>query len=86
MAQVGTVPVTLRTVIRSADFVRGFKEAKAGKPINYDYSPKDTNGLWQYERGRQFGLIFDGKLKSGNRILYRAELELSNAIFNKIII
>jgi len=46
MAQVATVPVSLRSIIRSAHFVRGFKDAQKGKPFNYDYSPNDANGIW----------------------------------------
>jgi hypothetical protein len=80
MAQVATVPVSLRSIIRSAHFVRGFKDAQTGKPFNYDYSPNDANGFWQYERGRHFGFVYAGSLKNGNTVLRSAEVAFCKAL------
>lgn len=34
--------------------------------------PGETNDRWQYERGRQFGLIYSGAVKDGGRVRWQA--------------
>jgi len=66
--QVKTVARKATAAMRSAPFGLGFREARKGKPLNYDAFPRDTNAQWQYERGRLFAHIFAGKLKVNNKL------------------
>jgi hypothetical protein len=86
MKQVKTRNVTCKSIIRNKEFVRGFKEIKEGKPFDYDFCPYDPNDLWAYERGRLFGLVFDGPIKSGNRVLQSAQFAFSQAYWNGSVI
>jgi hypothetical protein len=88
MSQLRTVNVKLESVMRAAAFVKGFKEGQARKPINYDsfIETRDTNKQWQYERGRQFGLIFDGALKDGARITWAAKAAYREAVWTRAVI
>ena len=85
MRQVPTESGKPESAMRSAPFVRGFKEARAGKPLNYEAFPF-TNDQWQYERGRAFALIFDGALKDGARLTYDARRAFHNALRERVII
>jgi hypothetical protein len=82
--QVKTKTTTIKGIMRSAPFVRGFNEARTGVALDYD-AYADTNHQWSYERGRQFGLIFDGPLKFKNTVNLGAALQLSLAIGRKEI-
>lgn len=82
--QVQTKNTTIKGIMRSAPFVRGFSEARVGVALDYD-AYTDTNKQWAYERGRQFGLIFNGPLKKGNAINMGAALQFSLAIGRKEI-
>ena len=55
--QVITSSVSLRTIMKTALFNQGVKEARQGKPFNYD-AGKTLNEQWAYERGRLFGMRF----------------------------
>lgn len=84
--QVQTKPTTTTTaVIRSRAFVQGFNEVKAGKPLNYD-AFLDSNDQWNYERGRQFALLFNGALKKGAKVTMSAALMLGVELHRKSII
>ena len=86
MAQYIPKSVSIKSVIRRASFVRGFTEAKSGKPFDYDYAPADTNDLWAYERGRQFAFTYKGQLKSRNKVLFSAEFAFGKSyLANEII-
>jgi len=86
----GQIKTTLSTLkssmIRSA-FVRGFKEARKGLPMDYDCygAGHETNARWQYERGRQLAIIYSGELKQGNRVTYAAQQAMGDAIYNQWI-
>ena len=82
--QVKTKTTTIKGIMRSAPFVRGFTEARKGVALDYD-AYADTNQQWSYERGRQFGMIFDGPLKIGQSVNLGAALQLSLAIGRKEI-
>lgn len=82
--QVQTKNTTCRAIIRTKAFVTGFNEVRSGKPFNYD-AYRDSNDQWNYERGRQFALIFKGKLKDGAKVTWGAELNLSLALSQKSI-
>lgn len=84
--QVQTKLTTTAAVIRSSAFVKGFSEVKKGKPLNYDAYPYDTNKQWDYERGRQFALLFMGKIKNGAKVTYSAEMMLGIELARKSII
>ena len=84
--QIQTKNTTTTAVIRSRAFVQGFNEVKAGKPLNYDAYPYDTNKQWDYERGRQFALLFNGKIKNGARVTHSAELMFGVELHRKSII
>ena len=61
--QVTTKSVSLRTIMKTALFNRGVKEAREGKPFNYD-AGNTLNEQWAYERGRLFGTRFkEGSVK-----------------------
>jgi hypothetical protein len=83
--QIQTKPTTTTAVIRSRAFVRGFNEVKAGKPLNYD-AFLDSNDQWNYERGRQFALLFNGALKKGAKVTMSAALMLGVELHRKSII
>jgi hypothetical protein len=83
-AQVKTKYGKAETAMRCAAFVKGFKEARAGKPLNYEAFPV-TNDQWNYERGRQFALIFDGALKNGAKLTWQARDAMQDALVNQFI-
>lgn len=85
--QVRTTSITIRSVMTRASFVRGFKEAREGIPMNYDCygGEHETNARWQYERGRQLGCIYSGHLKRGNRVTFAAEQAMNDALYNQWI-
>ena len=84
--QVPTKNTTCTAVIRSSAFVKGFGEVKAGKPLNYDAYPCDCNKQWDYERGRQFALLFNGALKKGAKVTMSAAVMLGVELHRKSII
>jgi len=69
--QVSTKTCTLRSVMRSAAFTKGHKDALHGKPFDYDAYP-DTNDQWAYERGRLFAMVYKYPVKDGKTITYDA--------------
>jgi hypothetical protein len=83
--QIQTKSTTTTAVIRSRAFVQGFNEVKAGKPLNYD-AFLDSNDQWNYERGRQFALCFNGVLKRGAKVSQAAAWSLGLELHNKSII
>jgi hypothetical protein len=84
--QVETRSIKISTIIRSAAFVRGYKEALAGKPFDYGYNPADPSDLWAYERGRQFSLIWNGPLKHGNKVTVSAIYQYHCAMIDGLMI
>ncbi|CAB4156594.1 hypothetical protein UFOVP1417_10 [uncultured Caudovirales phage] len=83
--QVQTKNTTTTAVIRSRAFVLGFNEVKTGRPLNYD-AFRDANDQWNYERGRQFALCFNGVLKRGAKVSQAAAWSLGLELHNKSII
>lgn len=84
--QIATKTTTTTAVIRSSAFVKGFGEVKKGKPLNYDAYPYDSNKQWDYERGRQFALCFNGALKNGSKVTHSAALMFGVELHRKSII
>lgn len=69
---------TAKSIIHKAAFVRGFKEARMGIPLNYD-AYDDIKDMESYERGRMFACVFQGELKDGKRVLWSAQNALYKA-------
>lgn len=82
--QVKTANTTCKAVIRSKAFVTGFNEVRIGKPFNYD-AFRDANDQWNYERGRQFAMIFPGKIKHGATVSQAAAWSLGLALSTNVI-
>jgi len=64
--QVSTSNVTFKSVMKTALFNLGVKEAREGKPFNYD-AGNTLNEQWAYERGRLFGTRFKQGSVKGER-------------------
>ena len=64
--QVSTSTVTFKSVMKTALFNLGVKEAREGKPFNYD-AGASLNEQWAYERGRLFGMRFKQGSVKGER-------------------
>jgi len=70
--QVKTSTVSFKSVMKTALFNRGVKEAREGKPFNYD-AGATLNEQWAYERGRIFGTRFkQGSVKHGGAVTSEA--------------
>jgi len=74
--QARTRRTSIRTIVASREFARGFEEVRNNLPFNPD------NGDWNYERGRCFGFIapLDMPLRIGRKLNPKA-LELAAAAF-----
>lgn len=83
-AQTRTKNTTFKSVMTTAAFNRGVKEARTGKPFDYDAYEK-TNDQWAYERGRQFGLVYAGPVKEGRTVTREAIIAIRSATENRII-
>lgn len=81
-SQVRTRAGTLKSAMTRAAFVRGFKEAREGLPMDYEAftGEGETNARWQYERGRQFGFVYQGELKQGPRVRWQAVQAMEGAV------
>jgi hypothetical protein len=87
MAQVETRQAGFRSIMRTAAFVRGFREARKGLPMDYDayHERGETNARWNYERGRLFGILFSEPLKEGPRITWPAYAAFKDAYNARLI-
>jgi len=79
MANAKTHSVTLRNIITSSAFRKGYEEAKKGLPLASD-GFEYNHLVWQYERGRQFAFCYDGRLNDGNRVRINALRALNRAM------
>jgi len=57
--QVPTVLVSIRSIMESREFARGFEDARRGIPFDWRIGADatDANASWHYERGRLFAHI-----------------------------
>lgn len=87
MGQVKTVGKTARWTMGRAAFMQGYREARKGLPMDYDVYTEGgrTNDRWQYERGRQFALLYAGTVKQGNRVLPEAQRAFIQAVYSHLI-
>ena len=85
--QVTTKTVSLKIIMRSALFNRGVKEAREGKPFNYD-AGNTLNEQWAYERGRLFGTRYkEGSVKDHRgRVTYTAQDDMAQALREGVIL
>ena len=80
--QVETVGVTITEIMSAPTFALGAADARAGRAYHPDYDVWDTNGQWDYERGRMWAslappgiaLKINGKLNSKARSFYPPEI------------
>ena len=81
-AQIKTRIVTCKSVMRSAAFMRGVREARKGLPMDYKAydNERSTDNRWNYERGRQFGLLYSKPVKEGGRVRWDAVYALRDAL------
>ena len=79
-----SVPITWKTLLGAKAFGRGFREVKAGKPFNDD--GLDGGDQWHYERGRLFAVVYQGKIKEGNRVITAAVYAAAEAFQSKSLI
>ena len=88
MGQVKTRNVTFKSVMRSAAFMRGVREAHAGIPMDYEAYTNErlTDNRWNYERGRQFGLIYKGSIKDKARVRRDAVEGMRDALWTRAMI
>lgn len=84
--QVTTKMQKVESIMRRAPFVRGFKDVRRGKPMDYDAYLHVTNDRWDYERGRSFALVYSGDLKNGARLTWQAKAAMQSALVNRLII
>ena len=79
--QVRTSPTSAKRVMSHADFRVGFADARAGRPPRFD----DYAQRWEYERGRQFGIVAPPGLKiiSGDKLNPEALREYRKFFYGK---
>jgi hypothetical protein len=95
-SQVKTKRCTISSVMGTADFLAGMRDAASGKPILDQWESRTTksvaNEQWSYERGRLFYFWLKGKglecrpIKEGRKVLLWAQHEFSEAYRAKAII
>ena len=78
--------ITAKELLRSAAFMRGFREVQAGKPMDYDAFQGRPNDQWNYERGRILATVWDGPVKIGQKITMSALYALRDALVSKEMI
>lgn len=81
-----TVQVSVKSILWREAFRKGFEDAHNGIPYDYDAYADDMGKRWTYERGRQFGMVYKGKLKYGKTVSHNAMYYFSEAITNRTII
>jgi len=82
MSQIAQKKTKAKSIMHSAAFMKGYWEARRGFPYDYEVFTgfNETKKRWDYERGRQFALIYNGDVKSGNAVTYGAQYAMHSAI------
>lgn len=57
MAQVPTIPTTIRQIMIHPLFEIGVRDARAGRPMHKNFDCWSGNEQWAYERGRAWGTL-----------------------------
>ncbi len=88
MGQIKTRNVTFKSIMRTAAFMRGVREARAGLPMDYEAydNERTTDNRWNYERGRQFGLLYRGAVKDKARVRWDAIEGMRDALWTRAIV
>lgn len=86
MSQIYTQKKTSSWALKSRAFGEGFRDAKAGKPFNYDKYIDHPDDHWNYERGRLFALVYDGDIKKNRRLTQKAQWAFTLAIRDGTVI
>lgn len=86
MANGGGSTITIKKLLWAKPFNRGFKEAQEGLPLDYDAYPNDEAAQWSYERGRQFGIVYQGKVKYGKEVSWNAINSFYQAWLSKSVV
>ena len=55
--QVPTRPASVTWIMSRPTFQLGAADARAGRPYRVDYDLWDTDGQWNYERGRMWATL-----------------------------
>lgn len=81
MANARVKTVTIKSIMKSSAFVKGFSDKLRGKPFDADLYKEDARLQWRYERGRQFACIYTGSIKNGRELdadAYRCFVKVMN--------
>ena len=70
---------TLRKVLSSRPFGRGFSAYRNGEPFDPD-AYHGTNDQWAYECGRMFAAAYAGALRINRRLSHSAMVAASDAL------
>jgi hypothetical protein len=71
--------VSVRKVLSSRPFGRGFSDYRAGKPLEPD-AFHSISEQWAYERGRMFAAWYSGALRINRRLSWDAQRAASEAL------
>jgi hypothetical protein len=77
--------VSLVSVMHTAPFNRGYKEALAGNPMNYN-AYESENDQFAYERGPHFAALYNGAIKNNKKVRKDALYIMKEAVYNGYII
>jgi hypothetical protein len=88
LQQVETVPVTVKRIMSTREFARGFSDVRKGRPLDWRIGGDDTNAAWGYERGRLLAFIapLDWPLWIGNRLNPKAVELYARASERRLVI
>ena len=83
--QVQTKATSARGIMASKAFGDGFRDAREGKPFQYEYSTHiDTQ--WAYERGRILAQIYKGRLKINRAVSNGAMVAMVTAVREGVLL
>jgi hypothetical protein len=81
-----TVAVSIKSILWRSAFRKGFEDARNGIPYDYEIFKDNMGDRWTYERGRQFGMLYKGKLKYGKEVSGDAIHQFARAVASRVII
>ena len=77
--------VTLKSVMWSAEFRKGYEDCKLGNPWYDNYA--SSRDAWCYARGRHFAALYPNiALKHGKKVNYEAIMAMADAVQTKYIL
>ena len=85
--QVKTKQVSIRKVMMSAAFVKGWKDGRSSAPWPDENLLKNVTNAWNYERGRQYGVLYPHiSPKKGNQVSSAAARAFVDSVVSGYII